>query len=62
MTLQVFPIPNFTDTRVDLLLCDPADTKPEDSTQKKAARQSRERRAEPRGIITMNNTLISWPV
>jgi Type III restriction enzyme, res subunit len=28
MTLQVFPIPNFTDTRIDLLLCDPTDAKP----------------------------------
>jgi superfamily II DNA or RNA helicase len=28
MTLQVFPIPNFTNTSVDLLLCDPTDNKP----------------------------------
>jgi superfamily II DNA or RNA helicase len=28
MTLQVFPIPNFTHTSLDLLLCDPTDTKP----------------------------------
>ncbi len=28
MTIQVFPIPNYTDTRVDLLLCDPTDNKP----------------------------------
>jgi superfamily II DNA or RNA helicase len=28
MTIQVFPIPNFPDTRLDLLLCDPTDNKP----------------------------------
>jgi hypothetical protein len=28
MTIQVFPIPNFTDTSLDLLLCDPTDNKP----------------------------------
>ena len=28
MAIQVFSIPNYTNTRVDLLLCDPTDTKP----------------------------------